>query len=114
MENLWKTDGNASSTNYVNIFEIARQKFGRCFSTWNEYINQHANQLENNEFYRKNNQKAETLLNIGHECYGSGNYRGAMQKYNESLSNAETGTVWESLCTYFSRKLLAFFDFDFS
>lgn len=97
MENLWKTNGNASNTNYVNIFEITRQKFGRCFSVWNEYINQYAQQLEINGCYNKDNQKAEKLLNIGHECCGSGNYRGAMQKYNEALSFAISGTIWESL-----------------
>lgn len=93
MENLWKTVDDAS--NYVNIFEIAREKFGRCFSEWNEYINLHANQMLINGSYNKNNQRAEQLLDEGHEIYRNGNYRGAMQKYNECLSYAESDSVWE-------------------
>lgn len=99
MENLWKTNKNESITTYVNIFEISREKFGRCFSAWNEYINLYSNQLENNGHYSKNNQKAEKLLNTGHDYYESGNYRRAMQMYNEALSYAASGTIWESLCT---------------
>lgn len=95
MEHLWKKVDDASNAHLVNIFEIAREKFGRCFSEWNEYVNLHAHQMEVKGSYKKNNRKAEQLMDEGHECYSNGNYRGAMQRYNECLSYAEPNTVWE-------------------
>lgn len=95
MENLWKTVDDASAVRYVNIFEITSEKFGTCFREWNVYINEHANQLKSSGSYNKSNQKAEKLLWNGHEFSQNGNYRGAMQKYNECLNYAESGTVWE-------------------
>lgn len=95
MENLWKRVGDVSDADLVNIFEITREKFGRCFGEWNEYVNVHANQMETNGSYKKSNQKAEKLLDEGHEFFRNANYRGAMQKYNECLSYAEPNTVWE-------------------
>lgn len=95
MEYLWKTVDSASNTHLVDIFRITREKYGRCFSEWNEYVNLHAHQMENDGQYNKSNRKAEQLLEEGHEFYQNGNYRGAMQKYNDCLCYAEPNTVWE-------------------
>lgn len=98
MQNLWKiTNDIASNANYVDIFEISREKFGKCFAEWNDYIVAHANQLQINGSMRKCNQRAENLLFCGNRHFQNNNYRAAMQKYNECLCYAGLGSLWESL-----------------
>lgn len=95
MELLWRTVDGASDTQLINIFEKTRQNYGRCFSEWNEYINSYAHRVEISKLNKKSNTKAKKLLDEGHNFHRSGNYRCAMQKYNECLGYAEPNAVWE-------------------
>lgn len=62
MENLREKVDDASNAQLVNIFQIARKKFGRRFSEWNEYAQyMYVQQIIINGSYKKSNRKAETI-----------------------------------------------------
>lgn len=50
-----------------------------------------------NECHNKSNERAQKLLHNGDEAYIVGNYRAAMQKYNDSLCYTKPNSLWESL-----------------